>query len=89
MHSHGPSCLEGPVSRHRKGWGKPPAGIVPPSGREKRNMNSSEPTQQPEERPIRWDLVERVRREIEAGTYDTPEKMEVALDRLLQRLNKD
>jgi hypothetical protein len=52
-------------------------------------MNSSEPTQQREERPIRWDLVERVRREIEAGTYDTPEKMEVALDRLLQRLNKD
>ena len=31
-------------------------------------------------------LVEQVRREIAAGTYDTPEKWEVALDRLLARL---
>ena len=32
---------------------------------------------------IRIDLVERVRREIAAGTYDTPERWELALDRLL------
>jgi hypothetical protein len=36
--------------------------------------------------PIRADLVERVRREIAEGTYDTPEKWEIALDRLLNRL---
>jgi hypothetical protein len=35
---------------------------------------------------IRTALVERVRREIAAGTYDTPEKFEMALDRLLDRL---
>jgi hypothetical protein len=34
---------------------------------------------------IRRDLVARVRREIAAGTYDTPDKMEVALHRLLER----
>ena len=38
---------------------------------------------------IRTDLVERVRREIAAGTYDTPEKWEAALDCLLERLQRD
>jgi anti-sigma28 factor (negative regulator of flagellin synthesis) len=38
---------------------------------------------------IRTELVERVRREIAAGTYDTPEKWAVALERLLERLEKD
>jgi hypothetical protein len=35
---------------------------------------------------IRADLVARVRREIAAGTYETPEKWEAALERLLRRL---
>jgi hypothetical protein len=35
---------------------------------------------------IRRDLVERIRREIAEGTYDTPEKWEAALDRLAERL---
>jgi len=35
---------------------------------------------------VRTDLVERVRREIAAGTYDTPEKFDIALERLLDRL---
>jgi hypothetical protein len=39
--------------------------------------------------PIRAELVERVRREIAAGTYDTPRKMEIALARLLERLGQD
>jgi len=34
---------------------------------------------------VRHDLVARVRREIAAGTYDTPEKMEAALERLIAR----
>jgi hypothetical protein len=38
---------------------------------------------------IRADLVERVRREIETGTYDTPEKWDAALDRLLERLQEE
>lgn len=33
-------------------------------------------------RPFRAELVARVRREIAAGTYDTPERWEAALDRL-------
>jgi negative regulator of flagellin synthesis FlgM len=40
----------------------------------------------PEEPLFRAALVERIRREIAAGTYETPEKWEIALDRLLERL---
>src|SRR5262249_50690140 len=35
---------------------------------------------------VRHDLVARVRREIEAGTYDTPERLEAALRRLFECL---
>jgi len=36
---------------------------------------------------IRFDLVNRIKREIAAGSYDTPDKMDIAVDRLLARLN--
>ena len=38
---------------------------------------------------IRVALVARVRQEIADGTYDTPEKLEAALDRLIGRLDMD
>jgi anti-sigma28 factor (negative regulator of flagellin synthesis) len=38
---------------------------------------------------IRRDLVERVRAEIEAGTYETPEKLERTADRLLAELGEE
>jgi hypothetical protein len=38
---------------------------------------------------IRHELVARVRRDIAAGAYDTPAKMEAALERLLTRLADD
>ena len=37
---------------------------------------------------IRTDLVNRVRAEIANGTYDTPEKMDIALERLLDSLGE-
>jgi hypothetical protein len=37
-------------------------------------------------RHIRWELVERVRREIAEGTYESPEKLEIAMDRLLDHV---
>ncbi len=66
MYWHGPTCLEGPVSRSNAWWA---AAGTPPLRDE-----------------IRLDLVERVRREIAAGTYDTPAKWEAALDRLCESL---
>ena len=35
---------------------------------------------------IRYERVEEVRRQIAAGEYETPEKLELALDRLLDEL---
>ena len=35
---------------------------------------------------VRQDLIERVRAEIEAGTYETEEKLDIALGRLLDEL---
>ncbi len=63
-------CLEKPCALLRLSWTS--LADVPPS---------PEPTEE-----FRPDLVERVRSEIAAGTYDTPEKLEAALDRLFDRL---
>lgn len=41
------------------------------------------PEERAEEADIRHELVARVRREIKEGTYDTPEKLALALDRML------
>jgi hypothetical protein len=41
------------------------------------------------EQEVRYDLVARVRQEIQAGTYDTPDKLEAALDRLAGRFDDD
>jgi hypothetical protein len=38
---------------------------------------------------IREELVARIRLEIMAGTYDTPEKLEAALERLADRLGDE
>jgi negative regulator of flagellin synthesis FlgM len=82
MHSHGSSLLRGPVSRERNCWSLPrdsnPYTLM--------NDRTEKPAYEPE---VRTDLVQRVRREIAAGTYDTPEKWEAALDRLLDRLERE
>jgi negative regulator of flagellin synthesis FlgM len=50
-------------------------------------MDNRKLSQQAREPEIRVELVARVRREIAEGRYDTPEKLEIALERLLERMN--
>ena len=88
MYRHASTCLKGPVSRSRAWWQESPgeeidkgegeggSAAVLVSGRDRRS------------RGMRLDLIARVRREIAAGTYDTPEKMEVALDRLFEQFDR-
>jgi hypothetical protein len=76
MHTHGKSCLEGPISRTREWWRRLELYDEPTPGKKKEPM-------------FRAGLVEQIRREIAAGTYDTPEKMEIAFDRLLKRLDAE
>lgn len=35
---------------------------------------------------IRFDLVNRIKTEIAAGTYDTPDKMDIAIERMASRI---
>ena len=90
MHEHAPDELVGPVRGSPAWWrgmGAEPA---------TQDDGSPTPDQPPKKRPkakkdakpIRMDLVERVRQEIAAGTYDTQEKWEAALDCLLDTLER-
>jgi len=91
MHVHSPNLLQGPISRRRLWWNisdddimeamskLPPCQDVPIQKNVGKKPRS-------DDAPIRKGLVERVRREIAAGTYDTPEKWEAALDRLSRKL---
>jgi hypothetical protein len=84
MRTHDPTQLDGPISADRAWWrtdAEHVAAAVP---------SSPQPAAgHPEEPLFRAGLVEEIRREIAAGTYETPEKWEAALDRLLDRLERD
>ena len=89
MHEHGPDDLPGPVRGSRAWWdgtGAPPDPSDGPPNQEKpqkRRRTSKDAA------PMRMDLVDRIRNEIAAGTYDTQEKWETALDRMLDTLQSD
>jgi hypothetical protein len=87
MLTHAFSCLQGPVTRSRLWWYATDLD-TPNVLNDPETLCTENPreTESPEEAPIRWQLVERVRREIAAGAYETPHKWEIALDRLLQRV---
>jgi hypothetical protein len=84
MHEHGPNCLEGPI-RGSRAWWLATAPVQEPA-REPAKTDTKK-SAKAEQAAIRQELVDRVRREIKAGTYDTPEKWQAALDCLLERLD--
>ena len=84
MHRHGPDCLEGPWSRAAPWWFA--AASLPPSPAAGRTPASKDRVR--ESQPFRADLVERIRREIAEGRYDTPEKWRAAVERLLDQLSR-
>jgi hypothetical protein len=85
MQRHSPVCLQGPRSRIRGWW----AEAIPPARPRAPEMSGERPKTKSAGEAIRMDLVARVRREIAAGTYDTPEKWAAALERLLDRIERD
>jgi hypothetical protein len=78
MNQHGPTCLDGPVTKSRTWWRA--------NGDE---FSALEPRLQPPADGIRGELVERVRREIAAGTYENEDKLEIALAKLFQAIDVD
>jgi anti-sigma28 factor (negative regulator of flagellin synthesis) len=74
MKLHDPNSLNGPVSKDRAWWIEEEATVAveTPAGAG----------------DIRTELVERVRREIAAGTYETEDKLEIALARMFHDLDQ-
>jgi Anti-sigma-28 factor, FlgM len=84
MHEHGPDELSGPMRGSAAWWqGLAASASTPPT------ETASPKKKRKPAKPIRQELVERVRKEIAAGTYDTQEKWEAALDCLLGQLDTD
>ncbi len=89
MQQHGPNELQGPIRGTAAWWRGMEA--------QPEHLDDGTPIQSPstkkprktrkDARPMRQDLVDRVRKEIADGTYDTEEKWETALELLLERLD--
>jgi len=77
MQTHLPGCYKGPVTGDRTWWPRSPEELL------------EDAVRLPDDPHIRAELVRRIRAEIAAGTYDTPEKWEAALDKLWKRLQCD
>jgi len=78
MYRHGPSCRGGFPARQRVRWKKSRPAVTP-----RKTPDNPPPADDP---PPRMDLVRRVRQAIADGVYDTPDRWQGALDRLMDRL---
>lgn len=85
MVQHGPKCLEGPIIGSRPWWQE----TGKPSSSNDSGLAKDRHRAERENAPIRFELVQRIRRQIADGTYDTPEKFEAALDEMFATLNLD
>ena len=89
MHEHGPDELIGPLRGTAAWWRGMGAQPEPPEDGPPAPITPRK-TRRPRDSPaIRQDLVDRVRKEIAAGTSDTDETWEIALDRMLDQMEKD
>jgi negative regulator of flagellin synthesis FlgM len=82
---HGPHALQGP---HTSRPAAPASPSQPTHGTDQLEISpaAEAAVQASEAGDIRADLVARVRGEIAEGTYETPARLEAALDRLLDEL---
>lgn len=78
MQTHQASCVRGPVAAVRNSWSEVAAFSLSHADE---SVSASVPSL--DDPDIRSELVRRVRQEIAAGTYDTPEKLDAALARML------
>jgi len=81
----GPQGLQGPHTSRAAGQRASQA-PVSPADQLDISPEAQAAAQAAESGEVRADLVARVRTEIAAGTYETPEKLNAAFDRLLDEL---
>lgn len=82
---HGPQAMQGP---HYPRPTTPSQSSSTPQGADRVDISAaaSEAAGASEATDIRSDLVARVRSEIAAGTYETPQRIDAALERLLDQM---
>ncbi len=91
MHIYGPAHLHGPqqVSAPHSARSKPPAAPAQsaPISDELQISDAARLTEQAQRAPeIRHERVSAIRQQIAEGVYETPEKLDVALERLLDEI---
>ncbi|MBN2579895.1 MAG: flagellar biosynthesis anti-sigma factor FlgM [Pirellulales bacterium] len=91
MQIYGPAHLHGPQSINAPHHLRQTSPVTPPSSPgQVDSVEISEAALRAAEMQspdgIRWDRVEAVRRQIAEGTYETEEKLGLALDRMLDQL---
>jgi negative regulator of flagellin synthesis FlgM len=81
-HVHGPQGLQGPH------WNRPAAPAATPQQVDQVDISAAAEAaiRAAETGDVRADLVARVRSEIAAGMYETPAKLDSALERLLDEI---
>ena len=84
---HGIQGVKGPHSTNRTNGAKSSPSTSGPADELEISPAGEAAAQAAESGDIRADLVARVRSEIAAGTYETPEKLDAALNGLLDELS--
>jgi negative regulator of flagellin synthesis FlgM len=84
-HLHGPQSIGAPHMVRNTRPTAPPASAAPTD-----SVEISEAARRASEMQsadgVRWDRVESIRRQIAEGTYETEQKLGIALDRLLDQI---
>ena len=83
---HGPHGIKAPHAPFRNQPAKGATPTAPTGDRLEISPAAEAAVKATETSGIRQDLVNRVRNEIAAGTYETPAKLDAALDRMLDEL---
>jgi negative regulator of flagellin synthesis FlgM len=87
MQIHGTSHLHGPQSLQGPHWNRPASPTQKMQGADQVDISAAaDAAVSAAEGDIRTDLVARVRSEIAAGAYETPDKIAIAMDRLFDEI---
>jgi negative regulator of flagellin synthesis FlgM len=91
MHIHGPTHIHGPQGINPphapfRGQAAGRAGSTRGSDRVEISPAAEAAVRAAESGEVRHSLVNQIRDQIAAGTYETPDKLDIALDRLLDEI---
>ena len=85
-HVHGPQGINAPRGAQPGSSAKPADSLAPTSDQLEISPAAQAAIEAAESGQVRQELVDRIRSEIAAGTYETPQKLDAALDRLLDEI---